>query len=87
MHYVYVLRSQSDGMLYTGCTGDLRERLNQHNSGGVPSTAKRIPLDLIYYEACLDSSDAYHREHYLKTAYGKRYLKSRLRKYFATLGP
>ena len=87
MHYVYVLRSQSDGMLYTGCTGDLRERLKQHNSESVPSTAKRVPLDLIYYEACLDSSDAYQREKYLKTAYGKRYLKSRLSNYFATLGP
>jgi putative endonuclease len=87
MHYVYVLHSRSDGKLYTGCTGDLRERLKQHNSGSVPSTAKRITLELIYYEACLDPSDAYHREQYLKTAYGKRYLKSRLGKYFATLGP
>lgn len=87
MHYVYVLRSQSDGKLYTGCTSDLRERIKQHNSGSVPSTAKRTPLDLIYYEACFHASDAYHREQYLKTAYGKRYIKSRLTHYFATLGP
>ena len=87
MHYVYVLRSRSDGIMYTGCTGDLRERIKQHAAGSVPSTVKRIPLDLIYYEGCLDSSDAYKREQYLKTAYGKRYLKSRLGKYFATLDP
>lgn len=87
MHYVYVLYSHLDGKLYTGCTGDLRERLKQHAAGSVPSTAKRIPLDLIYYEACLDSSDAFKREQYLKTAYGKRYLKIRLVEYFATLDP
>jgi predicted GIY-YIG superfamily endonuclease len=74
-------------MLYTGCTGDLWERLKQHNSGSVSSTAKRIPLDLIYYQAYLDSSDSYHRRQYLKTAYGKRYLNSGLGKYFATHGP
>lgn len=87
MHYVYVLQSRADGKLYTGCTGDLRRRMQQHNTGQVPSTVNRIPLDLVYYEACLNVSDAYHREQYLKTAYGKRFLKSRLAKYFATLGP
>jgi putative endonuclease len=82
MHYVYVLQSKADGRLYTGCTGDLRKRFQQHNDGNVPATQRRTPLELVYYEACLSAEDAFRREKYLKTAYGKRYLKSRLRRYF-----
>jgi putative endonuclease len=82
MHYVYVLRSKLDGLLYTGCAGNLRKRFQQHNYGKVPATQRRVPLELIYYEACLSADDAFRREKYLKTSYGKRYLKSRLRCYF-----
>jgi putative endonuclease len=85
MIYVYVLRSAIDGQLYTGCTRDLRNRFTLHNAGNVPSTKERRPLDLIYYEACVNEQDAFRREKYLKTAYGKRYIKVRCRSYF--LGP
>jgi len=81
MYYVYVLQSLKDGNMYTGFTTDLENRLKQHNAGKVNSTKSRIPLKLIYYEVCLNQKDALHRERYLKTAYGKRYLKSRLRNY------
>jgi len=82
MIYVYVLRSTRDDCLYTGCTRDLRNRLALHNAGKVPSTKERRPLELIYYEACLDEKDAFRREKYLKTTYGKRYIKVRCRNYF-----
>ena len=82
MFYVYVLRSCSDNGFYVGSTKDLRERLKAHNSGRVRSTEKRLPVELVYYEACLNQNDAFRREKYLKTAYGKRYLKNRLRDYF-----
>ena len=85
MIYVYVLCSQKDGQLYTGCTRDLRSRLTLHNTGKVPSTANRRPLDLIYYEACLNEKDAFRREKYLKTTYGKRYLRVRCKNYFKGL--
>ncbi|PYJ31633.1 MAG: excinuclease ABC subunit C [Verrucomicrobia bacterium] len=62
MIYVYVLRSEKDKLFYTGCTRQLRERLRLHESGNVASTAKRRPLRLIYYEACLDERDAFRRE-------------------------
>ena len=80
--YVYVLKSKKDRLLYTGCTSDLRERLKKHNNGQVPSTKLRVPLELIYYEVCVDKNEAFHREKYLKTTYGKRYIKSRLKHYF-----
>jgi len=80
--YVYVLRSEVDGKLYTGYTADLRKRLESHNNGEVKSTKARRPLVLVYFEGCLNQQDATHREQYLKTTYGKRYLKNRLKNYF-----
>ena len=67
MHYVYVLVSLKDSQFYTGYTADLRQRLQQHASGTVGTTRDRRPLELLYYEACLNQADALHREKYLKT--------------------
>jgi putative endonuclease len=75
------LRSSNDGQFYVGLTRDLRARLQMHNSGKVPSTMRRVPFELIYWEGCLNESDAAQREKYLKTAWGKRYIKGRLRRY------
>ena len=85
MVYVYVLKSEKDGKLYTGCSLDLKARIALHQSGKVVSTAKRLPISLIYYEACLDGKDAFKREKYLKTTYGKRYIRTRCRNYFTGL--
>jgi putative endonuclease len=52
-----------------------------HNNGLVNSTKKRILLELVYWEGCRNESDAAQREKYLKTAWGKRYIKSRIRRY------
>ncbi len=41
MKYSYVLLSEKDGEFYIGSTGDLRDRLQQHNKGSVRSTAYR----------------------------------------------
>lgn len=69
-------------MFYTGYAGNLKQRIEQHNKGHVKSTQDRRPLKMIYYEACLNQKDALHREKYLKTTYGKRYLRNRLKNYF-----
>ena len=79
MQYVYVLRSLRDGNLYVGRTADLRARLVDHNSGRVTSTKDRRPIKLIYYEVGGSAKDTAHREKYLKTSWGKRYLKHRLK--------
>ena len=80
-YYVYVLRSLKDGKSYVGLTRNLRARVETHNKGIVPSTTRRTPLELVYWEGCLNESDAAQREKYLKTAWGKRYIKGRLRRY------
>lgn len=81
MYYTYVLKSDKDVQFYTGYTNDLKGRLDLHNRERVASTKNRLPVKLIYYEACLNQQDATHREKYLKTAWGKRFIKSRLRNY------
>ena len=80
--YTYILRSEKDGKNYTGYTKDLNLRFEQHQNGEVSSTKYRRPLKLIYFEACLSQKDAIHREKYLKTHYGKMFLKNRLKSYF-----
>jgi putative endonuclease len=79
--YVYVLRSHADHQFYVGLTRNLQARLQLHNKGLVPSTKRRAPFELVYWEGCLNESDAAQREKYLKTAWGKRYIKTRLRRY------
>ena len=76
-----VLGSLKDNQFYVGLTTDLPVRVQQHNSGLVTSTKKRVPFEIIYWEGCLDESDAAQREHYLKSGWGKRYIKTRLRRY------
>jgi putative endonuclease len=80
-HYVYVLRSQKDGKFYVGYTKNVQKRLEEHNSGQVQSTKERRPMKLIYWEGCIDQQDATRREKYLKTAWGKRYIKGCVRNY------
>ena len=82
MYYTYVLHSQKDGKLYVGYTRDLKLRFEQHMKGQVESTKFRRPLRLVYYEACLEQRDATRREQYLKTHYGKMFLRKRLKSYF-----
>lgn len=43
----------SDGTLYIGSSIDLRRRLKEHQIANAPSTANRLPVQLVYYEACL----------------------------------
>ena len=78
-YYVYILQSLKDNMFYTGFTRDLKKRQIEHNNGKVKSTKNRRPLKLVYYEVCFNQEDALHREKYLKTTYGKRYIKNRLK--------
>ena len=80
-YYVYILQSTIDLKFYTGYTKDLNNRLQLHNAGKVKSTKNRIPLKLVYWEGCLNQQDATRREKYLKTAWGKRYVKNRIKEY------
>ncbi|MDO8487358.1 MAG: GIY-YIG nuclease family protein [Candidatus Curtissbacteria bacterium] len=58
MYFTYVLKSKTDGNLYTGWTDNLEKRVKAHNQELVVSTKNRVPLILIYYEACLSKEKA-----------------------------
>lgn len=77
--YTYVLKSGFDGESYIGYTRGLRRRLEEHWGSKSFATQYRLPMDLIYYEACLSEADAKQREKYLKTTAGRRFLAKRLR--------
>jgi len=79
MFYVYVLKSLKDGKSYTGSTSDLKKRVEEHNTGYERGTKNRMPFELVYYEACQSKYDSLRRKKYLKTTWGKRYLKNRLK--------
>jgi len=81
MYYVYILQ-MCDGKLYSGYTNNLEQRFEQYKKGQVPSTKHKRPLQLVYFEGCIDQEDATRREKYFKTHYGKMFLKRRLKSYF-----
>ena len=52
-----------DGTYYTGSTKYLEKRLEQHQAGeGSNYTAKRLPVELLYYEEYDRIDDAFYRE-------------------------
>ena len=64
--YVYILRCK-DGTLYTGSTDDVQRRLAVHNSGkGAKYTRGRLPVEVVYAEACESYSAALKREYAIK---------------------
>jgi len=77
--YVYVLLSLKDKMFYTDYSKHIAIRMEQHSSGLCISTRDRLPVKLIYYENCLNRTDAIARERYLKSGMGKRYIRNRLK--------
>ena len=81
MFYVYVLRSTKDSQFYTGYTSDLRKRTKEHFSGESFATKTRLPSEIIYYEAHRNKKDALSRERFLKTGWGRNYLKKILKNF------
>ncbi len=83
MWYVYLLLNKKSNRWYIGSTKNLQKRILNHNSGENKSTKYGIPWKLIYCEVSLNEEDARAREKYLKSGMGRRYLKNRLKFFFA----
>lgn len=65
-YWVYMLAC-GDGTLYTGYTDDVPRRVAVHNSGqGAKYTRSRLPVTLVYQEACDSKQAAMSREWHLK---------------------
>lgn len=82
MYYVYAIQSKKDKHLYIGYALDLQKRIKLHNSGKIFSTKPRRPFHLIYYEAYQNKLDAVEREKFLKSGWGKNYIKRTLKYFF-----
>jgi putative endonuclease len=64
--FCYMLRC-SDGALYVGAAKDLAVRLKRHNAGfGAKFTAKRRPVELVWWQAFETEKAAPGREAQLK---------------------
>ena len=59
-------------------TNNLGERLRLHNQGKVHATQFRAPFEIIYFEAHHNKYDAAAREQFLKTGWGKNWIKKTL---------
>jgi len=66
MYYVYIIKSAIDGTLYCGSSGNLRQRIKDHNRGKSRYTSRLRPWKLVYYEAYASKNDAILRERKLK---------------------
>ena len=81
MTFFYVNILQSEGFpetFYVGFTEELRSRLETHNSGKVPHTAKFRPWRIKTAVAFVDRQGAIEFERYLKSASGRAFAKKRL---------
>jgi predicted GIY-YIG superfamily endonuclease len=74
--YVYVLVSETDAMKhYTGITRDLSGRLQEHNRGHCPHTAKYKPWRIETAVAFASEEKARAFEKYLKRGSGREFAR------------
>ena len=78
MFYTYVIQSLiCRDQRYIGHTGDLRQRVADHNAGKCPHTSKFTPWKLKFYVAFESIEQAQDFEKYLKSgsdhAFAKRH--------------
>jgi putative endonuclease len=66
-YYIYILASKRNGILYTGVTSNLQNRISQHKTEAVKGfTSKYFVHKLVYYEQTEDVNSAISREKVLK---------------------
>ncbi len=73
---VYMLRC-SDSTIYTGCTSNLKARMERHSKGYVKYTKTRLPVAIITYIVFKDKYKAYAFERYLKSGSGRAFMNKR----------
>lgn len=80
MFHVYLLQSESNPKRrYVGYTEQAPfDRLSDHNTGRVPSTARHRPWQLIAYVAVADKMTALDLERYFKSGSGHTFAQRHL---------
>ena len=75
MVFVYVLRSQTSGRFYIGCSENPQRRLAEHNDGETLSTRGRGPWGIVYQKSFATVAEARQFEAALKRKKSARYLE------------
>lgn len=66
-HFVYILTTKKNTVLYTGFTEDLANRVSRHKQGFASAFTKRYNVNkLVYFELHADAQCAARREKRLK---------------------
>lgn len=86
MIYVYVIRSNKDGRFYVGMSQNVEIRILEHNSGRVKSTKGYVPWRIFFHEAFPDRESARKREKYLKSGFGKKWIKEKYNRSHSSAG-
>jgi len=77
--FVYVIEC-AGGSHYIGQTADIRQRWSQHKAGTAAEwTKKHKPLKIAHYEEVASREDAVEREKWLKTGFGRKWVKSEIK--------
>src|SRR3989344_2590071 len=85
VYYTYVFycvdTKRNRRKFYIGSTDNYKERIILHKKRGVKTTKSFDRIELVYFEMCLNKTDARKRELQLKTGFGRGYIKRRLENY------
>ena len=73
--FVYIIRSEKNGMRYVGSTSDVARRVAIHNSGGSSFTTPHRPWRLAVALEFPTEDRALAFERYLKTGSGRAFAK------------
>ena len=66
-YFVYIVTNKNKTVLYIGVTGDLQNRIFEHENGSIPGFTKKYNCHyLIYYEHFQNINEAIDREKELK---------------------
>ena len=67
LYHVYILTNKRHTVLYTGFSGNLPQRIEQHKEKVVPGFTKRYNVDkLVYFEKYRNVQEAIAREKQIK---------------------
>lgn len=76
MYYVYAIKSRIKNYIYVGLTNNLERRIKEHNNKKESTTKPCVPFDILTTEEFKTRIEARKREKYLKSGFGREYLKS-----------